>query len=56
MIINKQKSCVTLDPQKKQSIQCDDHGKPIYKSGYIKYLSENRNLDICVADSDAGAV
>nr|XP_022309156.1 E3 ubiquitin-protein ligase TRIM71-like [Crassostrea virginica] len=42
----------------KQTIQRDDQGKPLYSSSrYItKYLSENRNSDICVADYAAGAV
>ena len=40
----------------KRSIQWDDQGNPLYTSGHIKNLSENRNLDICVADCLAVAV
>ncbi|XP_062585606.1 uncharacterized protein LOC134247263 [Saccostrea cucullata] len=40
----------------KQTIQFNSEGKPLYSSGCIKYITENRNLDICVADWGANAV
>nr|XP_022304494.1 tripartite motif-containing protein 2-like isoform X2 [Crassostrea virginica] len=42
-----------------QTIQWDDQGNLLYSSDglvKLKYLSENRNLDICVADYKAHAV
>ncbi|XP_056001679.1 tripartite motif-containing protein 66-like [Ostrea edulis] len=42
-----------------QTIQFDDKGRPLYspeRYSSNKYISENRNLDICVSDWKAGAV
>ncbi|XP_065938047.1 E3 ubiquitin-protein ligase TRIM71-like [Magallana gigas] len=41
----------------KQTIQFNDEGKPLYSgNSRPKYITENRNHDICVADCAAGAV
>nr|XP_034305152.1 uncharacterized protein LOC105347238 [Crassostrea gigas] len=41
----------------KQTVEIDDEGKPLYsRNSTIKYITENRNRDICVADHGAGAV
>nr|XP_022336258.1 B-box type zinc finger protein ncl-1-like [Crassostrea virginica] len=41
----------------KQIIQWDEQGHPLYSNRqFFKYLCENGNLDICLADNGANAV
>lgn len=43
--------------EERQIIQYDEEGKSLYTSGMLrKYVKENQNGDICVADCNAGAV
>lgn len=45
------------DPEIRQIIQYDNQGKRLYTPGMLsKYIEENKNGDICLADCDAGAV
>eukprot|EP00105_Crassostrea_gigas_P014669 XP_011431418.1 PREDICTED: E3 ubiquitin-protein ligase Midline-1-like [Crassostrea gigas] len=41
----------------KQTIQFDEEGKPLYSGNcLIKFITENRNYDICLADWGDGAI
>ncbi|XP_062579565.1 tripartite motif-containing protein 55-like [Saccostrea cucullata] len=41
---------------KKQTIQVYDKGNLVYSNSHEKYMTENKNLDICVSDNGAEAV
>ncbi|XP_048739455.1 uncharacterized protein LOC125653835 [Ostrea edulis] len=46
-----------INSTEKQTLQFDDDGKPLFSgNNFIKYIAENGNMDICVADNGAPAV
>ncbi|XP_061169379.1 protein lin-41-like [Saccostrea echinata] len=44
------------DFEESQTIQFDGEGKPLLSADYLKYITENRNGDICVADFGGSVV
>lgn len=53
---NKQSRVLRYTGSEKHTFQFNDNGKLLYSSGEMKYVSENKNQDICVADNKAQAI
>lgn len=53
---NKQSRVLRYTGSEKHTFQFNDNGKLLYSSGGMKYVSENKNQDICVADNKAQAI
>lgn len=53
---NKQSRVLRYTGSETQTFQFNDKGELLYSSGGMKYVSENKNQDICVADNKAQAI